>query len=70
MSRTGSWDYKIGQILRQKNFKQTLKNHGEIRKESVIANTPLLKKVCPFKPNEPCPCGSGIKFKKCCNKRK
>jgi uncharacterized protein YecA (UPF0149 family) len=21
-----------------------------------------------FKPNEPCPCGSGVKFKKCCDR--
>eukprot|EP00615_Pteridomonas_danica_P011257 CAMPEP_0114359174 /NCGR_PEP_ID=MMETSP0101-20121206/22818_1 /TAXON_ID=38822 ORGANISM="Pteridomonas danica, Strain PT" /NCGR_SAMPLE_ID=MMETSP0101 /ASSEMBLY_ACC=CAM_ASM_000211 /LENGTH=159 /DNA_ID=CAMNT_0001502583 /DNA_START=12 /DNA_END=491 /DNA_ORIENTATION=+ len=43
-------------VYRDKSFKSLVKG---------VKQEPVVKKT---KPNEPCPCGSGKKYKKCCGK--
>lgn len=39
---------------------------GETRAESFAANTPYVRDGPKVRRNDPCPCGSGQKYKKCC----
>jgi HEAT repeat protein len=62
------------QKARMKELNELAKNYNEKRQQGTIENT---GKVVPFKRkspkigrNEPCPCGSGRKFKKCCLNKK
>ena len=57
-----------------KELNELAKNYNEQRQQGTIENT---GKVVPFKRkspkigrNEPCPCGSGRKYKKCCLNKK
>ncbi|MDO4267856.1 MAG: SEC-C metal-binding domain-containing protein [Eubacteriales bacterium] len=51
------WDSILSEERRKELYKQQ-KASGTIRKEKKIF------------PNDPCPCGSGKKYKKCCGKNK
>ena len=41
---------------------------GEPQPEQQVKHQPFRRQGRKIKPNEPCPCGSGKKFKKCCGK--
>lgn len=49
------------------DFKELLDQGLEIPEEDISMSIPL-KKSKKIGRNEPCPCGSGIKYKKCCGK--
>lgn len=36
------------------------------REGQIVGNEPIVNEKPKVKPNEPCPCGSGKKYKKCC----
>ena len=38
-------------------------------KKVAVKKTPIVKKADKVGPNDPCPCGSGKKYKKCCGAR-
>jgi len=42
-----------------------------IKSKPLVKNAPVAKPVirATIKPNEPCPCGSGKKFKQCCRNK-
>ena len=39
-------------------------------KDDTLANAPKKREAEKVYPNDPCPCGSGKKYKKCCRKNK
>ena len=39
------------------------------RTEQGIESTTIIKETRNFRRNDPCPCGSGVKYKKCCGSR-
>jgi uncharacterized protein YecA (UPF0149 family) len=47
--------------------------HERIKSKPLVKNAPVAKPMITrvtIKPNDPCPCGSGKKYKQCCrNKR-
>jgi preprotein translocase subunit SecA len=47
---------------------QVAKATGTNKDESAV-NTPKRRKTKKIQPNDPCPCGSGKKYKQCCGKR-
>ena len=60
----------VKNILRDKEYVERIKKHYQMFKAEVKAESKE-KKPTPFRSNkigrnEPCPCGSGKKYKKCC----
>ncbi len=43
---------------------------AESQRERLVKQQPYRRKGRKIRPNEPCPCGSGKKYKKCCGRRK
>lgn len=63
----------VSQTVEQKQAKETLNEAVGLNQEQIMeamarykaAHTPKIKEY-KIGRNEPCPCGSGLKFKKCC----
>lgn len=67
--------YQVGDELKAKQYEEKVKNFYQLKEEYVFNNVPLYNDISVTKdkkiyPNEPCPCGSGKKYKKCCGKNK
>jgi len=62
-------DYRTGQLYEvSDDFRKFLESipRDERRFFRQVTPTPKQRKRGKVKQNEPCPCGSGKKFKKCC----
>lgn len=62
-------DTRTGKIIAEDDLEQYLKDHPEARryvKPMAVPPTPHQRKTRKIGRNEPCPCNSGKKFKKCC----
>lgn len=56
----------LGKNQKAEELRKELKELTAFSKSKTIANTPV--KVIKIGRNDPCPCGSGKKYKKCCGK--
>jgi preprotein translocase subunit SecA len=56
---------RVESIQREQSSRAT--NEGFVGDESKAApKKPVVNKQNKVAPNDPCPCGSGLKYKKCC----
>lgn len=67
--------YQVGDERKAKQYEEKVKSFYKFKEEYAFKGVPLYndKPVIKEKkiyPNEPCPCGSGKKYKKCCGKNK
>ncbi|MEG2259475.1 MAG: SEC-C metal-binding domain-containing protein, partial [Oscillospiraceae bacterium] len=53
-------------VMASKEVKKTAEGAAESGSDGSMQNMPVKKKK--IGPNDPCPCGSGKKYKKCCGK--
>lgn len=60
--------YRLGQQRKHRELSRFVKIDGEWRyKDGDISDEPLVDADrSEARPNEPCPCGSGRKYKRCC----
>ncbi len=62
-------DKRSGEILTAEEVQRRLRacpNDKPYFSEMIVPPTPLQRQCGKVGRNEPCPCGSGVKFKKCC----